>query len=486
MESEYRNLDEGELLVSSSHELRQKTREIHKLLSERNKKLRQEQRRHKNTTTQSTEHEKGFTDAISRSHPDRERQFKQLTLKPNHRSLTGNESCGIDICRKLFGIIIFQYSNDKKRLNDMTKDRKLVVQGVVEGTECFASGKINRGDMLVRINDISVNWINFTKLMMSLKKREPVRLTLQAPRIVGPRTAYTVLQVPGSDLCQAVLGKRLSHVQSQLASLQAAAMFLTLVPSEEEASNMEDVVYCFPTSEASPCLGLRGVFLTLTSALSDLVGQPACCSVLDLQDGSVHAVYKPCGKDVLVVLMPQDRISLESMKTVVNGLCSLLDMLFCDLKRAFRESERTVMDKLLAVVFHQALGLQSAVTHAGNSSSTAVGSHNLDQSFQNIPDRHLVSSMQLSPDDQLICDEILSEIESMDFDDYQDQKDLFSRRKYTICGTCLFYKAHLVTSHLSTWAQRQVSLFLSMHGLLALAARQPTDQVSCNQRKYLL
>ena len=48
MDSQSRIFDDGELLVSSSQELRQKTREIHKILTERNKKLRQDQRRQKN------------------------------------------------------------------------------------------------------------------------------------------------------------------------------------------------------------------------------------------------------------------------------------------------------------------------------------------------------------------------------------------------------------------------------------------------------
>ncbi|XP_035825062.1 protein inturned isoform X2 [Aplysia californica] len=467
---------EDEEQLASSNELRKKTKEIQKLLTERNQKLRQE-------TKDSNDHDNGLerlsvhmerprgegenkTNAMSRPRTDRDRQFKQITFKPNYRSLTGNESSGVEICKKLFGITIFEYSNGKSRLSNMTKDRKLVVQGVLEGSESHASGKIHRGDMLVRINDVSVSWLNFTKLLCSLKKRERVKLTFQSPRIVGPKSSYSVLQVPEADLCLAVLGKRLSHIQSELSQLNCAAMFLTLVPSEAESNEMEDIIYAFPPGEER-LLSLRGLFITLSSSLVDVVGQPAACSRLEVNNGTVNVVYRQCGKDVFVLAMPEDRISLGALSNVMDGLYSLLVLLHSDLKRAFNECERTWLDKLLAVVFHQSLGLQSALAPLPL----------LPLSETAITPCHVVKSLQLSSENKLICDEILSETESMDFDDYLEQKDLFARRKYTVNGTCLFYKDYLVCSHLAEDLQRDVNLYLNCHGLLILSSRQHVDQV---------
>ena len=177
--------DDDDDRLASSRELRKKSKEIHKLLSERNKNQRREdrERRHKNSNNNNHRLDRSASsDALSskdspRNHPpqdlersysvdsgntskigstnasgsrhqrpERERQFKQITFKPNYRLLTGNETCGVDICKKLFGITIFEYSNGKSRLNNMTKDRKLVVQGVMDGTESQVSGKIHRGE----------------------------------------------------------------------------------------------------------------------------------------------------------------------------------------------------------------------------------------------------------------------------------------------------------------------------------------------------
>ena len=157
-------MDDDEQPVSS-HELRKKTKEIHKLLSERSRnKSRQKKVIDENSNSLKSELKNSScvrsvvseddpnselldTPSNTKQRPERERQFKQITFKPNYRNLTGDETCGVDICKKLFGITIFEYSNGKSRVNNMTKDRKLVVQGVVDGFDSHASGNIHRGNV---------------------------------------------------------------------------------------------------------------------------------------------------------------------------------------------------------------------------------------------------------------------------------------------------------------------------------------------------
>ncbi|RUS87242.1 hypothetical protein EGW08_004994, partial [Elysia chlorotica] len=164
----------------------------------------------------------------------KERRVKHITLNPEYRLLSGNETSGVEICQKLFGITVFEYSNGKSNRHPTHRDRKLVVQSVVEGSKAFASANISRGDMLIRINDVDVSWQNFSHLLKTLNKREKVRLTFQSPKIIGPKSSYNVLQVPEADLCLATLGKRLAHIQEELAHLNCVAMYLTLAHSSSE------------------------------------------------------------------------------------------------------------------------------------------------------------------------------------------------------------------------------------------------------------
>ena len=75
----------------------------------------------------------------------KERRIKHIILNPEYRLLSGNETSGVEICQKLFGITVFEYSNGKSNHHPTHRDRKLVVQSVVEGSRAFCSGNISRG-----------------------------------------------------------------------------------------------------------------------------------------------------------------------------------------------------------------------------------------------------------------------------------------------------------------------------------------------------
>lgn len=76
---------------------------------------------------------------------DKEKHVKHVILAPDHRALSGNESSGVEMCKKLFGIAVLEYSNGKNKWNHIGKDCKLVVQGVLEGSASHSSGRIHRG-----------------------------------------------------------------------------------------------------------------------------------------------------------------------------------------------------------------------------------------------------------------------------------------------------------------------------------------------------
>ncbi|CAL1526853.1 unnamed protein product, partial [Lymnaea stagnalis] len=469
--------------ISTQNELRRKSKELHEILQRKSSQ-------HMSAKVLEPVLPVSFTPEILDGQPDvssdcrREkskaseengRRLKHVLLYPDHRLLSGNESSGVEICKKLFGITIFECNNGKAKWNPSAKDRKLVVQGVVEGSASHMSGRIHRGDMLICINDAQVSWNNFPRLLNSLHKRQNVKLTFQSPKIVGPKSVYSILQVPEGDLCMAVIGKRLAQIQSELLLHRCVALYLTLVHSsnEREIDEKEDIIYSFPPGEEN-LTAVRGLFITLSSALVDVVSQPATSTQLTLNDCEVNVVYKQCGRDVLVFAMPQNRISASGVQSLLEAFFSLMELLFSDLKSAFTDCDRLWLDKVLALMFHQALGLQPYLPL----STTFM--HPLSSSFE-IPlafkDYYLVKTLNLSHENQLICNEILNELESMDFDDFLEPKELFARRHHVVHGTCLFYKEHLISSHLAPEQQRSVNLFLNCHGLLALSSREDVSKV---------
>ncbi|GFS15845.1 protein inturned-like [Elysia marginata] len=463
---------EDEEKIRSRDAIRQKSKEMQQKLLENSTNSGSKKNSQNNSLSQAqassiSSSASGMNDGAG----GKERRVKHIVLNPEYRLLSGNETSGVDICQKLFGITVFEYSNGKSNRHHTQRDRKLIVQSVVEGSKAFSSGNISRGDMLIRLNDIDVSWRNFSQLLKSLNKREKVRLTFQSPKIIGPKSTYSVLQVPEADLCQATLGKRLAHIQEELAHLNCVAMYLTLAhsTSESELDQMEDVVYAFPPGEET-LTALRGLFITLSSALLDVVEQPALRSHLHLNTSKIHVAYQQCGRDVLVFAMPGKRITPSYLEKVLSTFTSLLVLLFGNVQNAFQDCDRVYLDKLMALTFHRALNLPSG--------------HSIPDFFQwssltSMPTSDLwdVRLLGLSNKDKLLCDEILNEFESMDFDDFLDNAELFARRKYVIHGTSLFYKGHLITSHLSDGHQKDVNLFMNGHGLLFLSSREEVNQV---------
>ncbi|XP_013069082.2 protein inturned-like [Biomphalaria glabrata] len=450
---------------SQSELLRRKSREIQEVLKKTSSGLMSASNNKKTSTS-------AFKTQVNILNDDsfdvKRSQLKHVLLAPDRRSLTGNESSGVEIFKKLFGITLFEYNNGKAKWNP-SKDRKLVVQDVIEGSISYTTGKIHRGDMLVCINDTEVTWRNFTRLIHSLKKREPTKLTFQSPKIIGPKPASSILKVPEGDLCLAVLGKRLSQIQFELSQFKCVAMFLTLVPSDKEEDCKDDIVYLFPHDEEK-LTSLRGLFMTICSFLVDVVDQPATCSHLTFPDGDVAVTYKQCGRDVLVFAMPENRIRSLALQSVIEAFVALMVLLFQDVKSAFSECDSVCLDKVLALMFHQALGLTSSLSPLTHSAM-------YDTSLMTLHDYHTARLITLSHENQLLCDEILTEFESMDFDNYLDAKDLFSKRQYVIQGTCLFYKEYIVCSHLLPQQQRHINLFMNCHGLLTLSARRDVSEV---------
>ncbi|KAH9523224.1 hypothetical protein Btru_066145 [Bulinus truncatus] len=454
------NLDD-DILNNTQSELRKKSREIHEV-------LKQTSSGHMSVKTSSNK--KSATSAFETQDTSsvegrqvsdiKGRHLKYILLVPDRRSLTGNESSGVEIFRKLFGITIFEYNNNgKAKWNPSAKDRKLVVQDVVEGSISHMAGMIHRGDMLVCINEVDVTWHNFPRLLHSLQKRDPVKLTFQSPKIVGPKPSSCIFKIPGGDICSAVLGKRLSQIQIELSQFKCVAMFLTLIQSsaDKEEDNKDDIIYLFPHEEEN-LSALRGLFITLCSFLVDVVDQPATCSNLTFSDGGVNVAYKQCGRDVLVFAVPEDRVTSSTLLSMIEAFVSLMILLFQDVKSAFIDCDGWWVDKVLALMFHQALGL---------SPTTCM----------TFTDYHSVKLLSLSHENQLLCDEILTELESMDFDNFLDSKDIFSSRQFSILGTSLFYKDYLLCSHLLPQQQRHLNLFMNCHELFYLSLKEDVNDV---------
>lgn len=139
--------------ITPRDEMRKKTKQLHQVLNN-NKRRDPTQLQLKSIDTVLVSEEAQKTNAESVMHVKSEtestsskktRSLKHVSLSPDHRSLSGNESSGVELCKKLFGITVLEYSNGKGARSRGGKSSKLVVQTVMEGSSSYTSGRIHRG-----------------------------------------------------------------------------------------------------------------------------------------------------------------------------------------------------------------------------------------------------------------------------------------------------------------------------------------------------
>ncbi|KAL4229728.1 hypothetical protein ACF0H5_010116 [Mactra antiquata] len=96
---------------------------------------------------------------------------KSVNMVPNLKHIDDVQtSSGLVLCEKLYGIKICHYKQKPPRPNGanmemVLRDRKVIVQDVIADSQADICGQINRGDMLVAMNDIDLTWLNMDELL---------------------------------------------------------------------------------------------------------------------------------------------------------------------------------------------------------------------------------------------------------------------------------------------------------------------------------
>ncbi|XP_069129430.1 protein inturned-like isoform X2 [Argopecten irradians] len=416
-------------------------------------------------------------DVINQDHGDK---IKHVYLSPNYKNCKNGQMSGIKLCEKMFGIKLCQY-NDKTRVNNnnnVVKDRKVIVQAVVPGSAAEKCRQIHRGDMMLGINDLEVSWVNLDKTFNSITNKK-VKVTFQVPVVIGPQTPPPVPlptykhslppkappRQEGEDIVQLVTGTTTSVLSSKFQSSLCSFMYLTLEDSGSESENpQDDILYMFPRDD-SIATEVRGMFLTLCGVLPDVTGSIVQASTLLYKGTHINVVYSRYGQDLLVMAMPANRVPLAYLHCIKSELQQVMDLLFSSTTRAFRKPRhKSHLDQLFSLTLNKIFSSDSLNNTSSPSCRALCGS---------IPG---TKSLELSQDNKILCDEILSEFEAADFDDLEEDLP-FDRRTFTILGTCLFYKEYLLSNHMSAEDLRDVHLFLKYHCLLHLVSKQSVEEL---------
>ncbi|XP_048825964.1 protein inturned isoform X1 [Brienomyrus brachyistius] len=348
------------------------------------------------------------------------------------------------------------------------REERLTVHGLLPNSPAIRGGQVLIGDVLVAIDDVDVTSENIERVLSCIPGPTQVKLTLETASPgegLEPAPPSGRPSPPVSQLVKLLWGEDLVELQMSISHIPHIVMYLSLKLDSESAKDEQEILYQFPTTEASTQLkGVRGVFLTLCDMLGSVTGGRIVSSSMLLSQHLVHVGYWKEGERLLVVGLPADRVPLLHLKTVMANLVRTLRVMYGSLDRAFSEEEHcSRLDCFFSLFF------QRLIDNPGAPTLDAGGVLFLD----GLP---AVRWLTLPPEVKVDIDTILSDFESSDFGEMAE--DYFGlRRLYVILGSCLFYKGYLTASHLPKEDLLDVALYCQHFGLLPLASEQRIGQL---------
>ncbi|KAK3577265.1 hypothetical protein CHS0354_030550 [Potamilus streckersoni] len=420
---------------------------------------------------------------------------KSISLSPDFSDVDNMLSTsGIDLCKKLFGIVLCQYKQTPSRQNGSSidhimRDRKVIVQGVVHGSQAEKCCQIFRGDMLVALNDIDITWVNLDDIFQSVSKtQQKLKLTFQVPHVIGPklptpphtptrstpplfpqpaiittppRPPPPVRKQSEDNLVQLVTGETLRSIRNALQKYLISIMYLTFATQSDQPQ--DQVLYKFPEVE-NKLFEIRGLFLTLSSLLKDVTCDSPVKTCVRYKEYDTDVLYWKEGQDVLVIGLPTQRVPSTFSPQLLEDLLRIIRILFGSIYKVFRDhTVQGQLDQLFGLTFYRVLLSQE---------NTLCYSSGLDMML--LDTLTGVRWLRLSQNDKLLCDEILSEFEASDFLELEEED---KRRHYAILGTSLYYKEYMLSSHLYWEDLNDIHLFLKYHFLLSLVTSQSVEEL---------
>jgi len=322
----------------------------------------------------------------------------------------------------------------------------IVVQGIIPNSPAGES-EINIGDIILAINGIKVNLQSVNSIVEKINGTQEIVLTIE-------RLATVVEPEKPSELCSIVSNTLDEGAKEDVFHAYhdtCMVSLLTLNSNEDDVDG--DILFWYPDSEKSKILrNTRGIFLTLSDMLTDVMAEHIQSSVLYTNKETINVAYKKCGGNVLVVAAPDHKCDLNTLISCTDDFAKLLTILNGDLNRAFTD-ENMESTRHETSLFLDLLLQRKPVVPFGT-----------------------VRQLQLPTKQMIEISNVLSDVEAADYGECVD--DFFPhQRLYGTIGTCLFYKDNLVCSHLTDENLQDVVTFCKYHWLFMLAKSEKMKQL---------
>nr|XP_033322916.1 protein inturned isoform X1 [Megalopta genalis] len=402
-----------------------------------------------------------------------------LWVDPDRRHKLGRRAT---LCEAYFGITPGVFS-DKTRV---------MVAGFIPDGEAMKNKNIKIGDWLRSVNSTNVTYQNLDHVLSEVTVATNVTLELQ--RVAGIDVTE---KLPESNSPkQSLLVQRLMNREESKDLMQSiinyplGVLYLQTTEISEMGPELHGVLYTFPRSDNKNAQSIlcttRGAFITLNHLLPGITGLQPTSTTIQVAKEEVHVVYVPRNEELLLMALPKKCCSLEEAVNLSLDIVRTLEFVHQSLTKCFTPVENhSSLDHFFTLFLEQLLDLKNYANNVGLPDCTMKIHSNIEnmESYKFRSTFSVANSIELSRDAQIQIDAALSEMEAMDYRDWNEDP-MDCQRLYTILGSCIYHREYLLGSHLMHSDLIEVDSYLRHNCLLNLVTNEPVNNLVIWKKVY--
>ncbi|XP_011142011.1 protein inturned [Harpegnathos saltator] len=394
-----------------------------------------------------------------------------LWIDPERRHKLGRRAT---LCEAYFGITPGIFS-DKVRV---------MVAGFIPDGEAMKNKNIKIGDWLRSINSNNVTSQNLDQILSEITT--PSNVTLELQRVAGVDVTAKLSRInepKQSTLVQYLVNKENNNLYMEsLLNYPLGVIYLKTADLSEMGQELQGVLYTFPRSETknvySSLCTARGAFITLNHLLPSITGPQPVSTTVYIGEEKMHIVYTSHDDELLLIALPERWCTVQEAVKITEDVVRMLEFTYQSLTKCFTTSEnQSSLDHLFILIMHRLINIKDSSNDI-EAKKHMVEPQNTVENTENYKFRSAFSVanfIQLPRDAQIQIDAALSEMEAMDYRDWNEDP-MDCQRLYTILGSCVYHKCYLLGSHLPHEDLIDVHSFLRHNGLLNLMNQ---EQIKC-------
>lgn len=308
---------------------------------------------------------------------------------------------------------------------------------------------IKVGDWLKTINNVEINSSNLDEILTSFENQCQIRLKLQRILEEEPIQPESSLLNKISNFPELLQTIEKFHEDLEIVDFPMifGLMYLTMEGLDEQGPEGQDVLFCFPPKSDNLLYSSRGSFLTLNSILKSAFSSNAKITSVRCGQFIFNLSYTILNEDVLLIAIRNDYASLEELEFKTHEIIRLFEFVNRNISENFypqNHKEMVTLCKILDFAFR--MDIKPPLFE-----KALLESHYIP----------------LPKEAQLRIDDALSEMEAMDYREWNDEP-LKSQREFFIIGSCLYYKEHLLASHIPPADLRDIESFLRLNAIFKI------------------